>query len=139
MPSMNKVILIGNLTHDPEGKKTSAGSQLAEFSIACNERYKTEEGVGAEKVTFVPVTVWGKTASFVLEHFEKGKPILIEGKLKMDSWDDKATGKKRTKLSVTGQRVQFIEPAKITTTGNGTVGDIHTAKKEAAEPELIPF
>ena len=138
MASLNKVILIGNLTHDPEGKTTKSGSQLAEFSIAINERYRTDDGVGAEKAVFIPVTVWGKSAEFVLEYFKRGKPILVEGRLKQDSWEDKETGKKRSKLSVTGQRVQFVEPSRIATEGNGTAEDIH-AKSAAKEPELIPF
>ena len=135
MPSLNKVLLIGHLTRNPEGKTTSAGSKLAEFSIACNERYKTAEGVGAESVVFVEVTAWGKTADFVTEYFEKGKAIFVEGRLKTDSWEDKDTGKKRSKMSVTAQRVQFVEPARIANIENGT-----TEKAQAkSDPELIPF
>src|SRR6478672_13807662 len=100
MPSLNKVMLIGNLTRDPEIKYTPKGTAIAEIGLAVNRVYSTESGEKREEVTFVDVTLWGRQAEVAGEYLKKGRPVYIEGRLQMDSWEDKATGQKRSKLKV---------------------------------------
>ncbi len=104
---LNKVQLSGNLTRDPEIRFTSSGTAVCDISIAVNRRYKSGEET-KEEVTFVDVTFWAKTAEIVGKYFTKGKPIYIEGRLEMDTWEDKQTGAKRSKLKVTGENFQFF-------------------------------
>ncbi len=104
---MNKVILLGNLTRDPEVRYTPKGSAVAEIGLAVN-RVWTENGTKREETTFVDVTVWGRTAEIAGEYLKKGRPVLIEGRLQLDSWDDKQSGQKRTKLKVVGETLQLL-------------------------------
>jgi single-strand DNA-binding protein len=103
MASVNKAILLGNLTRDVELKNLPTGSPVAEFGVAMNEKYKDKE-----TVVFIDVTVWGSLAENCAKYISKGSLVFIEGKLTMDSWEDKTTGKKRTKLKVTALNVQFL-------------------------------
>jgi single stranded DNA-binding protein len=104
MASFNKVILLGNLTRDPEVRYTPKGSAVCDLGIAVNRVYTTEGGERREEVTFVDVVLWARLAEIAGEYLKKGRPIFIEGRLQMDSWDDKQTGQKRTKLRVVGER-----------------------------------
>ena len=108
MASLNKVILIGNLTRDPELRITPKGTAICQFGIAINRQYTNEAGQKQDETTFVDVEAWGKTAENAAKYFTKGKPILIEGRLKLDSWDDKTTGQKRSKLKVVAENWQFV-------------------------------
>ncbi|MDB4783544.1 single-stranded DNA-binding protein [Verrucomicrobiales bacterium] len=108
MASVNKVILIGNLTRDPEVRYTPKGTAVTDFSMAMNRSFSSDGGERREETTFVDVTLWGKQAEVVGEYLKKGNPLYIEGRLQMDSWDDKNTGQKRTKLKVVGDRFQFM-------------------------------
>ena len=108
MANLNKVMLIGNLTRDIELKYTPKGLAIAELGLAINRRYKTESGEQKEETTFVDVTMWGRQAEIAKEYLAKGKPVYIEGRLQLDSWDDKATGQKRSKLKVTGEALQLL-------------------------------
>jgi single-strand DNA-binding protein len=108
MPNLNKVFLAGNLTRDPELRYTPGGTAVAQFSVAVNRRYKTREGQMQEEATFVDIEVWGRQAETSSEYLSKGSPVLIEGRLKLDSWESKQTGERRTKLRVVGERVQFL-------------------------------
>lgn len=108
MASINKVILIGNLTRDPELKYTPKGTAIAKIGLAVNRQWKTETGEKKEEVTFVDVDVFGRTAENVGQYTRKGSPILIEGRLKLDTWDDKQTNQKRSKLGVVAEIVQFL-------------------------------
>lgn len=108
MSNFNKVILAGNLTRDPELKYTPKGSAVASFGLAINRKWTTESGEKREEVTFVDITAFGKTAEVIEKFFTKGKPMLMEGRLKLDSWDDKATGAKRSKLGVVLESFSFI-------------------------------
>ncbi len=104
---MNKVIFNGNLCRDPEIRHTQSGSVICEINVAINERWKTQSGEDKEKTSFIDVTFFGKGGESLAKHFTKGSKILIEGKLSMDSWDDKETGRKRTKLSIIGNNWEF--------------------------------
>jgi single-strand DNA-binding protein len=108
MASFNKVILVGNLTRDPELRYTSKGTAIAKIGLAVNRVWTSETGEKKEEVTFVDVDVFGRTAENVGQYMRKGSPILIEGRLRLDQWDDKQTGQKRSKLGVVAETVQFL-------------------------------
>lgn len=109
MASYNRVILIGNLTRDPEVKYLASGTAVAEIGLAVNRQFTDKNSnERKEEVTFVDVTLWGREAELAGEYLAKGRPVMIEGRLQMDSWDDKATGQKRSKLKVVGERMQFL-------------------------------
>ena len=108
MANLNKVLLMGNLTRDPEVRYTPKGTAVTELGIAVNRIYAGESGEKREEVTFVDVTVWGRTAENVGEYLRKGRPVFIEGRLQLDSWEDKQSGQKRNKLRVVADNVQFL-------------------------------
>ena len=108
MASYNKVMLIGNLTRDPEMKYTPKGTAVAEIGLAVNRSYTADNGERREETTFVDVTLWGRVAEIVGEYCKKGRPLFVEGRLQLDSWDDKATGQKRSKLKVVGENIQLL-------------------------------
>ena len=108
MASFNKVILMGNLTRDPEVRYTPKGSAVTDIGLAVNRVYSTDNGEKREETTFVDVTLWGRTAEIAGEYLKKGRPVLIEGRLQLDSWDDKQSGQKRSKLKVIGEGMQLI-------------------------------
>ena len=111
MASMNKVFLVGNLTRDPETRYTPSGAAVCELGLATNRRFTTRDGKEQEEVCFADVTVFGKQAEACGQYLRKGSPVLVEGRLTYDSWDDRETGKKRSKLGVTAERVQFLGSA----------------------------
>lgn len=115
MASFNKVILVGNLTRDPELRYTPKGTAIAKIGIAVNRVWTNEAGEKKEEVTFVDVDVFGRTAENVGQYMRKGRPILVEGRLRLDQWDDKQTGQKKSKLGVVAETVQFL--------GSATGGD----------------
>jgi single-strand DNA-binding protein len=108
MASFNQVILLGNLTRDPQLKYLPNQTAVAEFGIACNRKFKSASGEDREDVTFVDCTAFAKQAELIQQYFTKGKPIFIQGRLKFDSWEDKQGGGKRSKLSVVVENFQFI-------------------------------
>src|SRR3954447_19056005 len=108
MASFNKVILIGNLTRDPEVRYTPKGTAVAEIGLAVNRVYTTDSGEKREEATFVDVTLWGRTAEIAGEYLKKGRPVFIEGRLQLDTWDDKQSGQKRSKLKVVGEGLQLL-------------------------------
>src|SRR5213076_3188491 len=108
MASFNKVILLGNLTRDPEVRYTPNGSAVCDLGVAVNRVYTTDSGEKREEATFVDVTFWGRTAEVAGEYLKKGRPIFIEGRLQLDSWEDKQSGQKRSKLKVIGETMQLI-------------------------------
>jgi single-strand DNA-binding protein len=108
MASFNKVILLGNLTRDPEVRYTPKGSAVTDIGLAVNRVYTTETGEKREEATFVDITLWGRTAEIAGEYLKKGRPVLIEGRLQLDTWDDKQSGQKRSKLKVIGETLQLI-------------------------------
>src|SRR5215218_8714477 len=108
MASFNKVILMGNLTRDPQLKYLPSQMAVAEFGLAMNRKFRTQAGEDREEVTFVDCAAFGKTGEVINQYFTKGKPIFIEGRLKFDSWEDKQGGGKRSKLTVVAENFQFI-------------------------------
>lgn len=109
MPTVNKVFLMGNVTRDPQVRYTPGGTAVCELGLAVNESwFDKQSGEKREKAVFVDVTLWGRTAEVAGEYVKKGKAVHIEGKLDLDQWEDKDTGKKRSKLKVTGERMQML-------------------------------
>lgn len=123
MASYNKVTLIGNITRDIDLRYTPKGTAVAELGIAVNRVTKNEDGSKREEVTFVDVTLWGNTAELAKQYLEKGRSVFIEGRLQMDTWTDKETGKQRTKLKVVGENMQFI--------GGKPEGNSHSDKSKS--------
>jgi single-strand DNA-binding protein len=108
MPSFNKVMLIGNLTRDPKVKQLPSQMVVAEFGMAMNRRYRTAAGEDKEEVCFVDCAAFGKQAETIVQWCKKGKPLFVEGRLKYDTWEDRAGGAKRSKLSVVVENFQFL-------------------------------
>jgi single-strand DNA-binding protein len=109
MANFNKVILAGNLTRDPELRYTPKGTAIAKIGLAINRKWKSESGEMKEEVTFVDVDAFGKTAETIGQYLKKGRPILIEGRLRYDAWEDKQTKQKKNKLGVVMESFQFID------------------------------
>ena len=107
MSNFNKVLLMGNLTRDVELKFTPSNQAVAQIGIAVNRRYRTKEGEDREETTFVDCEAWGRTAEVMNQYLAKGRPVFIEGRLKLDQWEDK-DGQKRSKMKVVVENFQFI-------------------------------
>ncbi len=106
MASFNKVVLLGNVTRDPELRYISSGTAVTEIGLAVNDRRKTASGEWVEETTFVDVTLWGRTAEIAGEYVTKGAPLMIEGRLKLDTWEK--DGKKNSKLRVVGEKMVLL-------------------------------
>jgi single-strand DNA-binding protein len=108
MASFNKVILLGNLTRDPEIRYTPKGSAVCDLGLAVNRQYTLENGEKREEVTYVDVVLWARLAEIAAEYLKKGRPVFIEGRLQLDTWDDKQSGQKRSKMRVIGESMQLL-------------------------------
>src|SRR5436190_15223099 len=107
--SLNKVMLMGNITRDIELRHTPSNLAVATIGMAMNHRWRTPEGEQKEDVTFVDCDAWGKTAELIAQYFAKGRPIMIEGRLKLDTWQDKKTNENRSKLKVVIENFYFVD------------------------------
>jgi single-strand DNA-binding protein len=112
MADLNKVILAGRLTRDPELRYIASGTALASLSLAVSRTYQGKDGSKKEEVAFINIDVWGKQAEACGEYLSKGSSIFVEGRLQLDKWDDKKTGEKRSQLKVVAQSVQFLSTKK---------------------------
>jgi len=131
MASYNRVILIGNLTRDPELRYTPTGTAVTEFGLAVNDRRKNSQtGEWIEDTQFIDITMWARQAEIAAEYLTKGSPVFIEGRLKYDSWEKE--GQKHSKLRVVGERMQFIGAR-----GEGGTG-AHRANEPPAESSAFP-
>ena len=110
MAEFNKVLLLGNLTKDPDLRYTTSGMPVCAFRLAVNRKYATSAGEDREETCFVDIDVFGKQAESTGRYLAKGRPALIEGRLRTDQWEDKQTGDKRSRLKVVAERVQFVGP-----------------------------
>jgi single-strand DNA-binding protein len=109
MASFNRVILVGNLTRDPEVKYIANGKAVTEIGLAVNHTwFDKQSNTRKEEVTFVDITLWGRTAEIAGEYLSKGRSVLIEGRLQLDTWDDKTSGQKRSKLRVVGENMTML-------------------------------
>jgi single-strand DNA-binding protein len=108
MANLNRVLLIGNLTRDPELRYTPKGTAVTDFGLAVSRIYSGEDGEKKEETTFVDVTLWARLAEIAGQYLKKGRPVFIEGRLQLDTWDDKQTGQKRSRLRVVGENLQLL-------------------------------
>ncbi|MDP7005905.1 MAG: single-stranded DNA-binding protein [Phycisphaerales bacterium] len=135
MPNYNKCLLMGNLTRDPELKQTPSNQSVAQIGIALNRKFKDREGNLQEDTTYVDCEAWGRTAEVMSQYLSKGKPVFIEGRLKLDQWQDKE-GNNRSKLKVVIENFQFIDSK-----GNQTSTPPAAATTSSVPPadDDIPF
>lgn len=138
MPSLNKVLLMGNLTRDPESRVTPKGTTICQFSLAINRTWKTDSGESQEEVTYVDVEAWGKQGDAIAKHCTKGRPLYVEGRLRLDQWEDKNTRERRSRMKVVLEQFQFLgdrpqgaQPAQA--------GAQRPAAKQAELDEDVPF
>jgi single-strand DNA-binding protein len=141
MSSFNRVIIVGNLTRDVEIKYTQSGTAVAEIGLAINDRRKSQSGEWVEETTFVDVTMWGRTAEVASEYLSKGSPVLIEGRLKLDTWE--TDGKRRQKLKVVGERMQMLGGKGGNSSGrrprDDEYSDSNVADQSVTAGEDVPF
>lgn len=109
MANFNKVILAGNLTRDPELRYTPSGKAIVKFGMAINRNWTSETGEKREEVTFVDVDAFGRQAEVISQYLKKGRPVLVEGRLRLDQWDDKQTGQKKSRLGVVLESFSFLD------------------------------
>lgn len=137
MANLNKVMLIGNLTRDPELRYTPKGTAVADIGLAINRVWSNDQGQKQEDTTFVDVTLWGRQAELAEKYLGKGRGVYIEGRLQLDTWDDKETGKKRSKLKVVGENLQFLPDGKPGS-GGGSGGSSRPAQDSAPNKASRP-
>ena len=123
MANLNKVLLIGNLTRDIELRTTPKGTAIAQFGLAINRTYQKEDGSKGEEVTWVDIEAWGKQAETLAKYLTKGSPLYLEGRLKLDQWEDKATQQKRSKMKVVLENFQFLGAPKNGSSAPGSETD----------------
>ncbi len=135
MATYNKVLLMGNLTRDPELKQTPSSQSVAQIGIALNRKFKDREGNMREETTYVDCEAWGRTAEVMAQYLSKGKPVFVEGRLKLDQWQDKE-GNNRSKLKVVIESFQFIDSKG----GQSSTPPSQTQTPQTAPPaDDIPF
>jgi len=145
MANLNKVMLMGNLTRDPQLRFTANNTATASFGVAVNRRWKNQAGEQQEEVTFIDVDAWSRTAEVINQYFRKGDPIYVEGRLKLEQWDDKQSGQKRSKLKVVVEQFQFIggkrdgQQKESSGTSRGYANAAADGPHEAISEENIPF
>jgi single-strand DNA-binding protein len=120
MASFNRVILMGNLTRDPELRYTPKGTAVARIGMAINRSWKSETGEQREETTFVDIDAFGRQAETIAQYLKKGNPLLVEGRLRLDTWEDKQTNQKRSKLGVVLESFRFVGSAQNRDGGGGT-------------------
>lgn len=108
MANINNVIIGGNLTRDPEVRVTPKGTSVAQFTIGNNRKWRDDGGQDREEVAFIDCEAWGKTAENIAKYFAKGRPIIVEGRLKQEQWEDKQTGQKRSRVKVSVGQFHFV-------------------------------
>lgn len=146
MPNLNICHLIGHLTRDPETKFTVKGAAIVNFSLAINRQWKSETGDKMEEVTFVDIEGYGKQAEVVAQYCKKGQPLFVNGRLKMDSWENKESGQKRSRMKVVMEGFQFLAPVERRETApDDSDKRPYEKPKPPADPDLdtppsdIPF
>src|ERR1043166_3422793 len=139
MANFNKVILAGNLTRDPELRYTPKGTAVAQLGLAVNRVWNDDQGQQKEEVLFVDIEAFGRLAETTGKYLSKGRPVLIEGRLKLDSWEDKETKQKRNKLKVVAENIQFLSaPRNAEFQGGEEAGGSAPAPRRSAPPKPGP-
>ena len=141
MANFNKVILARNLTRDPELRYTPKGTAIARLGMAINRTWKGETGETKEEVTFVDIDAWGRQAEVIAQYVKKGRPLLVEGRLKLDQWEDKNTHQKQSKLRVVLESFSFLDSPRGDNNNSDNRGrsvSAPVAVEPAGEPEAVP-
>jgi single-strand DNA-binding protein len=145
MANLNKVMLIGNLTRDPELRVTPKGTAICAFSLAVNRKYRDDAGADREEVTYVDVEARGKAGENIAKYCQKGRPLFVEGRLRLDQWEDKTTKEKRSRMKVVCDNFQFLGSAanpqggvRGANTGTAAAGNGNQAAPENLD-EDVPF
>ena len=141
MASLNKVFLIGNLTRDPELRVTPKGTAICQFGLAVNRQYKDDTGATRDETTFVDIEAWGKQGELVAKYLTKGSPAFVEGRLRLDQWEDKTSGQKRSRLKIVLDNVQFLGRPGGGGGGQPAAAPAGAAVEDAgpaAEPSSVP-
>jgi single-strand DNA-binding protein len=141
MASLNKVFLIGNLTRDPELRVTPKGTAICQFGLAVNRQYKDDSGATRDETTFVDIEAWGKQGELVAKYLTKGSPAFVEGRLRLDQWEDKTSGQKRSRLKIVLDNVQFLGRPGGGGGGQPAAAPAGAAVEDAgpaAEPSSVP-
>lgn len=136
MANVNKVILIGNLTRDPELRYTPGGAAVSDISLAVNRNWNNNQGERQVETTFVDITLWARQAEIAKEYLSKGSPVYIEGRLQLDSWEDKQSGQKRSRLRVIGESMQML--GSNNGGGGNEGGGNYNSKPVQAKPQSNP-
>ena len=139
MPDLNRVFLAGRLTRDPELRYLPSGTPMCPMRIAVSRNFKTREGEQREETVFVDVVAWRGTAEYCGENLKKGRPIMVEGRLRANEWEDKNTGQKRSKIEVQADRIQTLD---WDSDSGGGGGSSRPAPREIEEPvpeDDVPF
>ena len=134
MASFNKVILAGNLTRDPELRYTPKGTAVARFTLAVSRTWTGEDGQKKEEVSFIDIDAWGRQGEVIAQYMKKGRPFLVEGRLKQDTWEDKNTKQKMSKLKVVLESFSFIDSNR----GEAATGGAPAPSRPATAPATAP-
>jgi len=135
MPSLNKVLLMGNLTRDPELRVTPKGTPICQFSLAINRQFKMESGETREEVIYVDVEAWGKQGETIAKYMTKGRPLYVEGRLRLDQWEDKTTKEKRSRMKVVLEQFQFLGENRGAPGSGGAPGSAEPGIDQTVSPE----
>ena len=135
MPSLNKVFLMGNLTRDPELRVTPKGTPICQFSLAINRKFKMESGESREEVIFVDVEAWGRQGETIAKFVTKGRPLFVEGRLKLDQWEDKNTKEKRSRMRVVLEQFEFLGDGRGGAGGGGGGASSEPGMDQSSSPE----
>lgn len=135
MPSLNKVLLMGNLTRDPELRVTPKGTPICQFSLAINRQFKMESGETREEVIYVDVEAWGKQGETIAKYVTKGRPLYVEGRLRLDQWEDKNTKEKRSRMKVVLEQFQFLGDGRAGAPSGGALGSADQGIDQTVSPE----
>src|ERR1041385_1539533 len=135
MPALNKVLLMGNLTRDPELRVTPKGTPICQFSLAINRQFKMESGESREEVIYVDIEAWGKQGETIAKYCTKGRPLYVEGRLRLDQWEDKNTKEKRSRMKVVLEQFQFLGDGRGGGGGGGAAAASEPGIDQTASPE----
>jgi single-strand DNA-binding protein len=141
MANLNKVMLIGNLTRDPELRVTPKGTAICQFSLAVNRKFKDESGGEREEVTYVDIEAWSKQGETIAKYCTKGRPLFVEGRLRLDQWEDKTTKEKRSRMKVVLENFQFLGSGRSDGTapaGGGEGGGSYAPRASSAPKPAAP-
>ncbi|HEX2099671.1 MAG TPA: single-stranded DNA-binding protein [Candidatus Synoicihabitans sp.] len=139
MANLNRVLLIGNLTRDPELRVTPKGTGICQFGLAVNREYKDDAGKKHEETTFIDVEAWGRQGEAIAKYCTKGRPLFVEGRLKLEQWEDKTSGQKRSRMKVILENFQFLGGRDDAPAPGARSAPTSTPSAQDTEDEDVPF